>query len=96
LSDKQGRYILNAPFSLLNFLTERTGFSVKKLRRENGALRMWRNGQSQPSLKELPMANNHPHFNDQGAVAWHTRLADALAEAQATNKHVFIEFGRFM
>lgn len=48
----------------------------------------WQNTMSQPST--------HPHFNDQSAVMWHNRLADALAEAQAAGKHVFIEFGRFM
>ncbi len=40
--------------------------------------------------------STHPHFNDRGAVKWHTRLADALAEAQAAGKHIFIEFGRQM
>jgi len=40
--------------------------------------------------------STHPHFNDRGAVKWHTRQAEALAEAQTNNKHVFIEFGRQM
>ena len=40
--------------------------------------------------------STHPHFNDQGAVQWHTHLAEALAAAQATGKHIFIEYGRFM
>ncbi len=36
----------------------------------------------------------HPHFDDQGTLSWHTRLAPALAEARAEGKHVLIEFGR--
>lgn len=36
----------------------------------------------------------HPHFNDRGTLHWHTRFADALADAQAEHKKVFIEYGR--
>jgi hypothetical protein len=38
----------------------------------------------------------HPHFNDSDTVDWHTNFAEVLAEAKATNKHIFIEFGRLM
>lgn len=37
---------------------------------------------------------SHPHFNDRGTLHWHTRLDDALAQAKAEGKRVFIEFGR--
>ncbi|HEX8633826.1 MAG TPA: hypothetical protein VEZ40_06325 [Pyrinomonadaceae bacterium] len=37
----------------------------------------------------------HPHFNDRGAVRWHTHLADALAEAKREGKFVFVEHGRY-
>lgn len=36
----------------------------------------------------------HPHFDDKGTLHWHTRLADALAQAAAEGKQVFIELGR--
>ena len=36
----------------------------------------------------------HPHFDDRGTLHWHTRFSDALAEAKASNKRVFIEMGR--
>lgn len=39
------------------------------------------------------MASTHPHFDDKG-LKWHTKLADALAEAKASGKHVLIEYGR--
>jgi hypothetical protein len=39
--------------------------------------------------------SSHPHFNDHGAVRWHTRLADALAEAKREGKFVFVEYGRY-
>lgn len=38
--------------------------------------------------------SGHPHFDDQGTMHWHTRFADALAQAKAEGKRVFIEFGR--
>lgn len=40
-------------------------------------------------------AGSHPHFNDRGAVRWHTRLSDALEEAKREGKLVFIEYGRY-
>ena len=39
------------------------------------------------------MGSTHPHFEDRG-LKWHTKLADALAEAKRDNKHVLIEYGR--
>jgi len=36
----------------------------------------------------------HPHFDDRGTLHWHTRFADASAEARASNKRIFIELGR--
>jgi thioredoxin-related protein len=36
----------------------------------------------------------HPHFDDRGTLSWHTRWADALAEAKSTRKLVFIDMGR--
>ncbi len=37
--------------------------------------------------------NTHPYFDDKG-LRWHTKLADALAEAKRDGKHVLVEFGR--
>jgi len=36
----------------------------------------------------------HPHFDDRGTLDWHTSLAEALKQAAASGKHVFIEIGR--
>lgn len=36
----------------------------------------------------------HPHFDDQGTLNWHTTFSDALAEARAAGKPIFIEMGR--
>jgi hypothetical protein len=36
----------------------------------------------------------HPHFDDRGTLDWHTRYADALAQAKRENKVLFIEMGR--
>ena len=41
------------------------------------------------------LESSHPHFNDRGAVRWHTRLSDALAEARRAGKLVFVEYGRY-
>jgi len=38
--------------------------------------------------------HSHPHFDDAGTMSWHTRLEDALAQAKAERKLVFIEMGR--
>jgi len=42
----------------------------------------------------MTTARRHPHFDDRGNLSWHTRFADALAQAKAEKKHVFIEMGR--
>ena len=36
----------------------------------------------------------HPHFNDQGALSWSVKLADAQTAAKAGDKLIFIEYGR--
>ena len=36
----------------------------------------------------------HPHFDDRGALDWHTSFASAQAAAKAGGKRLFIEFGR--
>jgi len=36
----------------------------------------------------------HPHFNDQGTLHWQTRFSDALTQARAEGKTLFIELGR--
>ena len=36
----------------------------------------------------------HPHFDDRGTLSWHTRWKDALAEARASRRGIFIELGR--
>lgn len=36
----------------------------------------------------------HPHFDDRGTMWWHTSFEDALAQARAEKKLVFIEMGR--
>ena len=36
----------------------------------------------------------HPHFDDRGTLSWNTRWNDALSQAQAENKKIFIELGR--
>ena len=42
----------------------------------------------------MPSAGRHPHFDDRGTLLWHTRFADAIAQAKAEKKLVFIEMGR--
>ena len=42
----------------------------------------------------MTATEKHPHFDDRGTLAWHTRFADALAQAKAEKKLVFIEMGR--
>jgi hypothetical protein len=37
---------------------------------------------------------SHPHFNDKGTLHWHTRFAEAAAQARAEGKKLFIELGR--
>jgi hypothetical protein len=38
--------------------------------------------------------SSHPHFDDRGALVWHTKLADASAAAKKAGKLIFIEYGR--
>lgn len=42
----------------------------------------------------MAIVGAHPHFEDNGAVAWFRTFADALAAARAERKKVFIDFGR--
>src|SRR5438309_940296 len=42
----------------------------------------------------MSLPGHHPYFNDQRCTFWHTRLADALAAAQADGKRVFVQVGR--
>ena len=50
---------------------------------------------SATALRFGPMsASSHPHFDDRGTLRWFTSFADARAEAAATGKRIFIEFGR--
>ena len=42
----------------------------------------------------MSQIRKHPHFDDKGTLAWHQRWKDALAQAQAEKKAVFIEMGR--
>jgi hypothetical protein len=42
----------------------------------------------------MTATKKHPHFDDRGTLLWHTRFADALAQAKAEKKIVFIEMGR--
>lgn len=39
-------------------------------------------------------SSSHPHFDDHGTLQWFTSFAEAKAEAAATGKRLFIEFGR--
>ena len=36
----------------------------------------------------------HPHFDDRGTLDWHTSWTEALADARATGRRVFVEMGR--
>ena len=36
----------------------------------------------------------HPHFDDHGALSWHTSWKEAQAQARAENRLIFIELGR--
>ncbi len=47
-----------------------------------------------PDPNAMTEPTPHPHFDDKGTLHWHTRLADALAQAAAEGKQVFIELGR--
>jgi hypothetical protein len=43
---------------------------------------------------EKTTRRKHPHFDDRGALDWHTSYAEALAEAKRGGKKLFIEIGR--
>ena len=43
---------------------------------------------------DAAMASPHPHFDDRGTLSWHTRWKDALADARASGRKIFIELGR--
>jgi len=36
----------------------------------------------------------HPHFDDRGTLSWHTKWKEALAEARASRRMIFVELGR--
>ena len=57
---------------------------------------MRHNAHSHEASKDPSMniKSPHPHFDDRGTLSWHRRLEDALAQARAEGKKVFIEFGR--
>ena len=42
----------------------------------------------------MTQKTSHPHFDDRGTLHWHTRLADAQAQARAESKRIFIQLGR--
>ena len=39
-------------------------------------------------------AQRHPHFDDGGTLAWHTKLAEAMAAAKAADRVILVEYGR--
>lgn len=39
------------------------------------------------------LAQRHPHFDDQGTLAWHAKLADGQQAARKADKIVFVEVG---
>jgi hypothetical protein len=47
-----------------------------------------------PTSRSMTDRSPHPHFDDHGTLSWHTRYADALAQAKRENKVLFIEMGR--
>ena len=42
----------------------------------------------------LAAATPHPHFDDQGALDWSEKLADAQKAAAKSGKLIFVEYGR--
>jgi thioredoxin-related protein len=42
----------------------------------------------------MPARRPHPHFDDRGTLQWHSRWADAAAEARRDGKLVFVDMGR--
>ncbi len=47
-----------------------------------------------PNTRDMSELRAHPHFNDQGTLAWHTKWSEAHAAAAEGGKKIFIEFGR--
>jgi len=47
-----------------------------------------------PDAPPATPASSHPYFNDRGALAWSTKLADAQEAARRDGKLILIEFGR--
>lgn len=39
-------------------------------------------------------AQKHPHFDDGGALRWHTKLDAAKAAAKVADQLIFVEYGR--
>lgn len=48
----------------------------------------------EPPATDPAYVSNHPHFNDNGALRWSTKLADAQRAALAANRIIFVEYGR--
>lgn len=42
----------------------------------------------------LAAPQQHPHFDDGGALAWQTQLPAAKAAAKQADKFILIEYGR--
>ena len=42
----------------------------------------------------LAAPQKHPHFDDKGALAWHTEFAAAKAAAKQADTLIFVEYGR--
>ncbi|HEX5052157.1 MAG TPA: hypothetical protein VFZ65_10315 [Planctomycetota bacterium] len=38
-------------------------------------------------------AQRHPHFDDHGTLAWHTKLANCQQAARQADKIIFVEVG---
>ena len=45
-------------------------------------------------LPKRPQESAHPHYNDRGTLSWSRNLASAQAAARASDKLIFIEYGR--
>lgn len=46
------------------------------------------------ALVGVAPAQKHPHFDDGGALAWQTTMADAKQAAAAANRMILLEYGR--
>jgi len=45
-------------------------------------------------LADAAPGQKHPHFDDGGALAWHTTFAEAKAAATKADRLIFVEYGR--